>query len=100
MYTNVIFQSYYNTSKLKVFVEKYELNFDDQGLASIALVEGQQYNVYCFASGKTGSYYELLILEPKNIPLHIFRTIDSSNEDRGKHAFTISMKKEYAFSFS
>lgn len=65
MYTNVIFQIKTNAEKVKVFVEKSELKFNDQGIATIALVEGQQYFLYCFASGKKGSNYELSIIEPK-----------------------------------
>jgi hypothetical protein len=96
MYTNVIFQAKTNASKLKVFVEKNELKFNDQGIATLALVEGQEYHLYCFASGKPGSYYELSIIEPKNIPLHISKTIDRSNEDKGKYSFTLSFQEAYS----
>ena len=100
MYTNVIFQSKTNATKLRVFVEKEELKFNDEGFASIALLPGQQYYLYCFAHGKPGSYYELSILEPKGIPLHIYKTIDSSYEDKIKQAFTLSVKEEeYSINF-
>lgn len=96
MYTNVIFLLRTNATKLKVFVEKNELKFNDQGIASIALVEGQQYFLYCFASGKLGSFYELSVLEPKDIPIQIFRKIESSNEDKAKYSITLSVKKDIA----
>jgi len=100
MFINVIFQSQTNVTKLKVFVEKDELKFNDQGFASIALLSGQQYHLYCFASGKSGSSYELSILEPKDNPIHIFKTINISNEDKTKQAFTLSVKEEeYSVSF-
>ena len=100
MYTNVIFQSKTNTTKLKVFVEKDELKFNDQGYASMALLPGQQYYLYCFAYGRSGSSYELSIIEPKDNPLHIFKTINSSNEDKTKQAFTLLVKEEeYLVSF-
>ena len=97
MYTNVIFQSKTNTTKLKVFVEKKELKFNDQGIASMALLQGQQYHLYCFANGKPGSSYELFIIEPKNIPFHIFKIIDGTKEDKIKYAFSLSLKKEEYF---
>jgi hypothetical protein len=96
MYTNLLFMLRTNASKLKVFVEKTELKFNDQGIASIALVGGQQYFLYCFASGKVGSFYELSVLEPKDIPLQIFRKIEISNEDKARYSFTLSEKEEYA----
>ena len=96
MYTNVLFLLRTNASKLKVFVEKNELKFNDQGIASIALVGGQQYFLYCFAYGKVGSFYELSILEPKDIPLQIFRKIESSNEDKARYSFTLSEKGKYS----
>ncbi len=96
MYTNVLFLLRTNATKLKVFVEKNELKFNDQGIASITLVEGQQYFLYCFASGKLGSFYDLSVLEPKDIPLQIFRKIESSNEDQAKYSFTLALKEQYA----
>jgi hypothetical protein len=96
MYTNVIFQEKTNASSLKVFVEKKELKFNDQGIASIALLRGQQYYLYCFASGKPGTSYELSIIEPKDIPLSIFKIIDNSKEDKGKYAFSLSLTEKYS----
>ena len=94
MFTNVIFQIKTNTATFKAFVEKNELKFNDQGIATIALVEGQEYFLYCFAVGKLGSEYELSIIAPKEISFHIFKTIDSSTEDKCKYAFSISLKEE------
>ena len=96
MYTNVIFQSKTNVSQLKVFVEQKELKFNDQGIASIALLKGQQYYLYCFASGKPGTSYELSVIEPKDIPFSIHKIIDSSNEDKGKYAFSLSLKEKHS----
>ena len=94
MYTNVIFQINADAARVKAFVEKNELKFNDLGIATTTLVEGQQYFLYCFASGKPGSNYELSIIEPKDIPFHIYRKIDNSTEDKGKYAFTISFVDE------
>jgi len=96
MYTNVIFQAKTTASSLKVFVEKKELKFNDQGIATIALLKGQQYQLYCFASGKPGTSYELLIIEPKDIPLSIFKVIGNSKEDKGKYDFSLTKKEEYS----
>ena len=96
MYTNVIFQAKTNASSLKVFVEQKELKFNDQGIATIALLKEQEYHLYCFASGKTGTSYELSIIEPKDIPLSIYRVIDNSKEDKGKYAFSLSYREEYS----
>ncbi len=94
MYTNVIFHAETNDAKLKVFVENKELKFNDQGVASIALIRGQQYNLYCFANGKPGSGYELSIIEPKDLSLSISKTIDTSKEDPEKFAFTLPLKEK------
>ena len=94
MYTNVIFHAKTNDAKLKVFVEKNELRFNDQGVASIALLRGQEYNLYCFAIGKPGSGYELSIIEPKDISLFISKTIDSLTEEKEKYALTLPHKEK------
>jgi hypothetical protein len=96
MYTNVLFLLKTNADKLKVFVEKNELKFNDQGIASIAIVGGQEYFLYCFASGKLGSFYELSILEPKDTLFQIFRKIESSSEDKAKYSFTLALKEQYS----
>lgn len=96
MYTNVLFSFRTNADKLRVFVEKNELKFNDQGIASMALVGGQEYFLYCFVSGKVGSFYELSILEPKDIPFQIFRKIEGSTEDKAKFSFTLAQKEQYA----
>ena len=96
MYTNVIFQEKTTASSLKVFVEQKELKFNDQGIASIALLKGQLYHLYCFASGKPGTNYELSIIEPKDIPLFIFKVIDNSKEDKGKYDFSLTKKEKYS----
>lgn len=96
MFTNVIFQRKTNAAIFKAFVEKNELKFNEQGIATITLVEGQQYFLYYFASGIEGSDYELSIIEPKDISFSILKTIDNSNEDKGKYAFSIAFKEEYS----
>jgi hypothetical protein len=65
------------------------------GIASIAIVEGQEYFLYCFALGNEGTNYELSIIEPIQNSFRIYKTIDNSNEERGKYAFSISDKEEY-----
>ena len=96
MFTNVIFQIKTNASTVKAFVEKNELKFNDLGIATIVLVEGQEYFLYCFAVGQPGSEYELSIISPSDISFCIFKTIDHSKEDSGKYAFSISLKEAYS----
>ena len=57
------------------------------------LLKDKNIFLYCYAKGIEGSNYELSIVEPREISFSIFKTIDTSKEQKGKYAFSIKLEE-------